>query len=106
MTDVLGAWRDRGQMLEVFGRRVFALTSGPESSTHPLLVLHGFPTSSHDFADALPDLASGRRVVLFDFLGFGMSEKHPDDATGGGQEESLAEHDPAGFRPGQPQSLE
>ncbi len=43
----------------------------------PLLVLHGFPTCSADWRHVVDDLATHRRVVLFDFAGFGLSAK-PD----------------------------
>jgi pimeloyl-ACP methyl ester carboxylesterase len=75
----LARWRDSGRMLDVFGRRVFTLDAGPPQAP-ALLVLHGFPTSSHDYEDVLPLLAERFRVVLFDFLGFGLSEKRPNDA--------------------------
>jgi pimeloyl-ACP methyl ester carboxylesterase len=45
------------------------------SGDPPVLVLHGFPTSSEDFAGALSHLSRRRRVVLFDFLGYGRSDK-------------------------------
>jgi len=35
----------------------------------PLLVLHGFPTSSFDFRHVLPALAANRRVLLLDLIG-------------------------------------
>ena len=78
----LSAWRERGRILDVFGRRVFAVDepAAGEERGSPLLVLHGFPTSSHDFVHALPVLAEHRRVVLLDFLGFGLSQKHDDDS--------------------------
>ena len=44
----------------------------------PVLVLHGFPTSSWDFVDAAMLVSKHRRVVLFDFLGFGYSDKPAD----------------------------
>jgi pimeloyl-ACP methyl ester carboxylesterase len=44
-----------------------------------LLVLHGFPTSSFDYRLVVERLAATRRVVLFDMLGYGLSEK-PDVA--------------------------
>jgi pimeloyl-ACP methyl ester carboxylesterase len=47
------------------------------SDAAPLLVLHGFPTSSFDFYRVVDALATDRRVVLFDMLGFGLSSK-PD----------------------------
>jgi pimeloyl-ACP methyl ester carboxylesterase len=77
--DSLAAWRERGRVLDVFGRRVFTLEAGPAEAP-ALLVLHGFPTSSHDFSEALPYLADRHRVVLFDFPGFGLSEKRPEDS--------------------------
>ena len=45
----------------------------------PLLVLHGFPTSSFDYAAVLDGLRAGRRVLLLDMLGYGLSSK-PDRA--------------------------
>jgi len=69
----LAAWRDRGRRLPVFGQEVFVLAEG--EGAEPLLVLHGFPTCSLDFARALPFLAARRRVVLHDHPGFGLSDK-------------------------------
>jgi pimeloyl-ACP methyl ester carboxylesterase len=45
----------------------------------PLLVVHGFPTSSIDFAPIVDRLAERRRVVLLDLPGYGLSAK-PDRA--------------------------
>jgi pimeloyl-ACP methyl ester carboxylesterase len=40
------------------------------------VLMHGFPDNLHIWDDLLPYLiASGRRVVTFDFLGFGASDK-------------------------------
>ena len=45
------------------------------------VLMHGFPDNLHIYDDLVPHLvASGRRVVTFDFLGFGQSEK-PIEAT-------------------------
>jgi haloalkane dehalogenase len=45
------------------------------------VLMHGFPDNLHIWDDLIPYLvASGRRVVTFDFLGFGASDK-PADAT-------------------------
>jgi pimeloyl-ACP methyl ester carboxylesterase len=49
----------------------------PGTGEPPLLVLHGFPSSSYDYAACLPQLAARRRVVLPDHLGHGLSAK-PD----------------------------
>jgi pimeloyl-ACP methyl ester carboxylesterase len=54
-----------------------AAATAPETGD-PLLVLHGFPTCSFDWRTVIePVREAGRRVVLFDFLGFGLSDK-PD----------------------------
>jgi pimeloyl-ACP methyl ester carboxylesterase len=51
------------------------------SDAPPLLLLHGFPTCSFDWRLVLPQLRAERDVVLFDFLGFGLSAK-PDRRYG------------------------
>src|SRR5690349_18712796 len=40
-----------------------------------LLLLHGFPTSSVDWADVAGPLSSSHRVCVLDFPGFGYSDK-------------------------------
>ncbi|MGH9601125.1 MAG: alpha/beta fold hydrolase [Terriglobales bacterium] len=40
-----------------------------------LTLLHGFPTCSWDWAQVAPLLEPDRRLLLFDFLGFGDSDK-------------------------------
>jgi pimeloyl-ACP methyl ester carboxylesterase len=45
------------------------------------VLMHGFPDNLRIYDDLIPLLAAaGRRVVAFDFLGFGQSDK-PDGAT-------------------------
>jgi pimeloyl-ACP methyl ester carboxylesterase len=56
-------------------REVFALGDGDG----PLLtLLHGFPSSSHDWAKVAPALAARHTILAPDFLGFGASEKPVD----------------------------
>ena len=43
-----------------------------------MTLLHGFPSSSHDWAKVAPALAERHALLLFDFLGFGASEKPAD----------------------------
>jgi pimeloyl-ACP methyl ester carboxylesterase len=51
---------------------------GPESGV-PLLCLHGGPGSTHNYFEPLEELAAeGRRVVIYDQLGCGNSDR-PDD---------------------------
>lgn len=73
-TSEISGWAARGQKLRIHGHEVFTVVSG-EGSAIPLLFLHGYPTSSFDLRSALPHLARGRRVVLHDHLGFGLSDK-------------------------------
>ena len=72
------AWAQRGRHARLpEGHRLFAVQEG----TGPDLVLvHGFPSTSHDFAAALPRLRERFRVTAFDQLGFGFSDK-PLDAS-------------------------
>jgi pimeloyl-ACP methyl ester carboxylesterase len=52
---------------------VFWLSAG--SGGTPLVLLHGFPTSSYDWHAVFDRLAERRRVVALDFPGFGFSDK-------------------------------
>lgn len=70
----VAAWRARGREIEVDGRGVFVVDCGPPDAP-PILVLHGFPSSSSDFHRVVDRLAKGYRMVLHDHLGFGLSEK-------------------------------
>jgi len=56
-----------GGQRTVFVRR---MGTGPA-----MTLLHGFPSSSHDWAKLAPALAERHSLLLFDFLGFGASEK-------------------------------
>ena len=56
----------------------------------PLVVVHGYPTSSFDYAAVAPALAEHRRVVLVDLLGFGLSDKPDQRYTMAGQADVVA----------------
>ena len=72
-------WEAQGTRRQLAGHEVFVVDRAPsgEERADPLLVLHGFPSCSMDFRACLDRLAEHRRVLLFDFLGFGLSAK-PD----------------------------
>lgn len=73
------AWQAAGQTRRIGGLDVFVVDAGPRTAAETVLVLHGFPSSSSDFRHCLPALtASDRRVILFDFPGFGLSAKPAD----------------------------
>jgi pimeloyl-ACP methyl ester carboxylesterase len=77
-TEAVEAWAGRGKRIDAGRHRVFVVDEpAARDEAPPLLVLHGFPSCSFDWRHVLPRLAERRRVVLLDFLGFGLSDK-PD----------------------------
>jgi pimeloyl-ACP methyl ester carboxylesterase len=77
LTDRAQSWRREGAIEEVLGRRLFVRRRGGTESPS-LLYLHGFPSSSYDWR-ALLDARQGEEAsIMFDFLGFGLSEKPAD----------------------------
>ena len=58
----------------VDGRKVFYREAGrPDAPA--LVLLHGFPSSSHMFRDLIPLLADRFRVIAPDYIGFGYSDR-------------------------------
>ncbi|KAF7309375.1 Alpha/beta hydrolase fold protein [Mycena indigotica] len=55
------------------GVSVFYRIAGPENAP-VVLLLHGFPTSSHQYRNLIPILAQHYRVVAPDFPGFGFTQ--------------------------------
>jgi len=76
------AWRTKGVFHTIQGRTLFVVDSaagdGTGDAKPTLVVLHGYPTSSHDYHRVLLDLAAHFRVIVHDHLGFGLSEKPRD----------------------------
>ncbi|WP_329375791.1 alpha/beta hydrolase [Streptomyces sp. NBC_01351] len=71
----LDHWIRGGTRVPVGAHEVFVRQDGPADGA-PVTLLHGFPTSSHDWAAVVPSLtAAGLRVTTLDFLGFGESDK-------------------------------
>ena len=56
-----------GRERSIFVRR---MGDGPA-----VTLLHGYPSSSHDWAKVAPALAERHRLLMPDFLGFGASDK-------------------------------
>lgn len=72
LTGRVRAWEASGEYVEVGKHRVFVRRT---DGAGPLLVLlHGYPSSSYDWRGVLP-LLVGRRVLAFDFLGYGLTDK-------------------------------
>jgi pimeloyl-ACP methyl ester carboxylesterase len=63
----------RHRTVEVDGVRVFYREAGRPGAP-AILLLHGFPTSSHMFRHLIPALADRYRVIAPDYPGFGHSD--------------------------------
>ena len=63
----------RYKHIEADGVRVFYREAG-DPSAPVMLLLHGFPSSSHMFRDLIPLLAAHYRVIAPDLPGFGFTE--------------------------------
>jgi pimeloyl-ACP methyl ester carboxylesterase len=66
----------RYKTVEVDGTDLFYREAGPADAP-VLLLLHGFPSSSHMFRDLIPQLAGRYRVIAPDLPGFGRSAAPP-----------------------------
>ncbi|MEF9885580.1 alpha/beta fold hydrolase [Streptomyces sp. P9-A4] len=62
----------RHRTVTVRGHEIAYREAGPADAP-VLLLLHGFPTSSHMFRDLIPPLAHAYRLIAPDHLGFGHS---------------------------------
>jgi len=76
------AWHGAGARVACLSGKVFVRTEGDVLARTPVLLLHGFPTSCHDFVRVWPRLAKKRPLVTLDFLGFGASDKPLDFGYG------------------------
>jgi len=73
-------WQQKGTFINYgsFNFKIFVMDVGvaETTSSETLLILHGFPESSYSFHKVIEGLLSKyKRIVLFDFLGFGLSDK-------------------------------
>jgi pimeloyl-ACP methyl ester carboxylesterase len=84
MRQSLDEWRAAGESFPFRGHAIFTrveplASAGASSSSSAeadaLLLIHGFPTSSHDWVELWPHLARRFRLFTLDMLGFGLSAK-------------------------------
>jgi pimeloyl-ACP methyl ester carboxylesterase len=61
------------QLATVDGDKIFYREAGPKTAP-TILLLHGFPTSSHMFRNLIPTLSDRYHVVAPDLPGFGFSD--------------------------------
>jgi pimeloyl-ACP methyl ester carboxylesterase len=67
-------WREGGHVAQLLGREIFYVDSG-DLDKPVIFLIHGFPTSSWDWAPIWATLNETYRLVAMDLLGFGFSEK-------------------------------
>jgi len=90
LTPRASAWRRAGVMTEVAGHQIFVRERPGTQDGHPLVLLHGYPSSSFDWRHAF-DLLLEHHLIVFDFLGFGISDKPRDHVYSLGVQADLAE---------------
>lgn len=73
----LAAWRAAGTFFDWHGSPIFFRAGGAPDAP-ALLLIHGFPTASWDWAALWPALGEQFRLIAPDLLGFGFSAKPPD----------------------------
>jgi len=79
-TAIQAETRDAGQLPRIYyrsakvnGINLFYREAGPENAP-AIVLLHGFPSSSHMFRNLIPALATRYHVIAPDYPGFGYSE--------------------------------
>src|SRR3954463_12496487 len=65
----------------VAGHRLFYREAGPAEAP-TIVLLHGFPTSSHMYRHLIPALADRYHVIAPDYLGAGASDAPPVEEFG------------------------
>ena len=64
--------------IDVPGGKVWYRAVGDDAEATPLLCLHGGPGFTHYYLEPLEALADRRRVILYDQLGCGRSDRQGD----------------------------
>jgi pimeloyl-ACP methyl ester carboxylesterase len=82
----LARWESEGRYVNstLFGHKVFCKDVGQPAAApeRTLLLLHGFPESSFSYHKVVAGLARVfERIVLFDFPGYGLSDKPVENYT-------------------------
>ena len=80
----------RGEFIDVEGARLYYYAAGTRGAGEPVVLIHGFPTSSHLWAGVVPLVPAGHRVIVPDLMGFGRSD--PPLAAGPAADLSVRGH--------------
>jgi len=65
---------------EVEGKKIFFREAG-DPSKPTIVLLHGFPSSSHTYRELIPLLSGTLHVIAPDYLGSGYSDRPDPDQT-------------------------
>ena len=90
MSESPDEWRRKGTSFTYRGHEIFVRSAGDKAAP-VLLLIHGFPTASWDYAPLWEDLAARWRVMTLDMLGFGFSAKPQNHAYSIGDQADLME---------------
>lgn len=75
----------RGEFVEVGDHRLYYYAAGTRGQGDPIILIHGFPSTSHLWSNLVSLLPAGHRVVVPDLLGCGRSDPgERDDLSIGG----------------------
>jgi pimeloyl-ACP methyl ester carboxylesterase len=69
----------KNQTISIDGQTIFYREAGDKENAPTIILLHGFPTSSHMFRNIIPALADKFHLVAPDYPGFGYSSMPPVD---------------------------
>lgn len=64
----------RGEFVEVDGCRLYYYAAGTRGRGEPIVLIHGFPTSSRIWSQVTSLLPEGHRLIVVDLLGYGRSD--------------------------------
>ena len=65
----------RGEFLDLGGHRLYYYAAGTRDAGEPVLLLHGFPSSSHLWGSVVRSMPGGHRLIVLDQLGYGRSDR-------------------------------
>ena len=91
LTDRARSWLQAGELVDIDGHEIFVrVREGEGAAAQSVLLLHGYPSSSFDWRHAF-DALPHHRLITFDFLGFGLSQKPREHVYTLGSQADLAE---------------
>ena len=73
-TQQITDWEKSGKYFRHNDHKLFFVDNGNKGYP-PLIFLHGYPTCSFDYKDIIATMKQNFRIIIPDFLGFGLSDK-------------------------------